>query len=280
MNALEVFKTLGIPPTDNFGEIRKAYLVRLKRLRTKAQKVKGTDEFYDIEDSILELNQAYNNINEGNVAEMYARAETLALQEKVLPKEIVEQYGLGMEEDTEYSNRPKSNVAHVLESLELVWEEKELDSIEETITLNDFMNGSLLMTEDNKTIELPPGFIGVITSIVGDKLRFINIRGKDSVTFAYDPKGNILLKALPEDATYDDKDVVRFSLRENEFEIPLGKFKWDTKLNMWVAKELGLKAYGSKKNGNMIIDAGQLKINKALGVGEKIKSFFDKKSKD
>lgn len=282
MNALEVFRVLGIPPTEDYAQVRKAYLVKLKRLQKRAQKLKGTEEFSDVEDKMLELNQAFNSLNESSMAEMKMMAETITMQEQLIPKSMRDQYGLDLGGfDNEIVKPDRSNIKVVLESLEMVWKEKELDSIEETITLNDFMNGALIMMEDNKTIDLPAGFLGVITTVAKDKVRFINIRGKDSVTFAYDPKGNIMLKSIPEGSIYDDEiNTLEFSLRDNKFTIDLKKFKWNSKVNYWESKGTGLKVYGGNKKGNFYIDTGKLKSTKNVEVGNKVIDFFETVSKD
>lgn len=282
MNALEVFRVLGILPTDDYSQVRKAYLVKLKRLQKRAQKLKGTEEFSDVEDKMLELNQAYNSLNEGSMTEMKIMAETISIQEQLIPKSMRGQYEFAYGEFEGEAAKPiQSNVKNVLESLEMIWREKELDSIEETVTLNDFMNGALIMMDNNKTIELPVGFLGVITTVVDDKIRFINIRGKDSVTFTYDPKGNILLKSIPEGSIYDEsKSILKFSLRDNEFKIDLEKFKWNEKIGYWVSKGAGLQAYGSNRKGNILIDLGQLKTVKNTVVGELVTKFFETKSKE
>ena len=275
MNAFEVFQVVGIAPTDNYQEFRKAYIVKLKRLEAKALQTKGTEDFAEIEDKILQLNEAFNTVTRDNIGLMVEQAINIEAEQKAIPKQLRDTL------EFETVSRPEeSSIQPLLNSIEIRWEDKELDSVDEIITFNDFMRGTLILFEDNTKMKVPPGFLGVIARVVGSKIQFINIKPKDSVTFVYSGNGNLFLKSIPEDALFDkETGDLRFNMRDVEFNFPLSKFKWSEKANLWEGKNLGVKPFGGKRAGNVLIATTDLKPSRNADVTSEVISYFEGRDK-
>lgn len=270
MNALEIFKVLGIKPTDDYKEVRSVYINKLRKYQTKLAKMRGTDEETTLSEDILKLNEAFNLLSEENILATTVRAEAIRNEQDLLPKSL---RGTIEYESVTKTETPGENIKALLDAVEIKWEDKDLSNITENITLHDFLNGSAIMFEDNSTLNIPAGFLGLMSRVVDNKIQFIKIKNKDSVIFTFDSKGNLVLKCIPEDAEFKN-NILSFNVKEHKFEFDLDACKFSEKELVWVGQHQGVKAYKAKKAGDLLIKQSLLKGAKNPGITEQVKAYF------
>ena len=279
MNSSRVFETLGVAPTEDYKALRKAYINRLKRLNKKLAKVRGTEDQEKVSEALLELNEAFNTIedNKDDLTLLVMKAKNIETDLGGWDAESLRKFGIELVDDDLPVEEPQVNVniENLKKSLRVDWEPRTVDLLEEVITLKDFLNGTVIMTDDNVSFEVPPLFLGIISRLVGDdnpKLQFVRIKGKDAVVISYTPRGDYQLKTLPENATFD-KGILRFSYAGTDFEVNIDEMV-AVNGTTWVGVEQGLLTYGSTKKGDVYINKKELKGTKNPKVYKKVMKYL------
>ena len=286
MTGKEIFDTLGITPTEDYSTIRKAYLNKLKRLNRKLAKVRGTEGQDLVSGELTKLNSAFNFINEyrNDLNSLRLQAENEEMLD-MWDEDTLSQLGIETEAIDEFYEmhtqadytQPSTNVniENLKNSLTVKWEPKTSELVEEIITLRDFLNGTIIMMENGDTLDIPPRFLGIMTRIIdgkNPKIQFIRVLSKDAVVMSYTASGDLRLKTIPENATFE-KGILRFSFADNDFEFDLNELDALTP-HTWVGVGQGLTTFGVDTPGDLYLDKSSLVSTKNPKVVSDIFEFM------
>lgn len=314
-NASDVFRILGVVPTSDKKILDKAFRTKYIELQRKIADANIDDESRDkfMEDQLI-LNQAWNIITESRTNQTLAGLVTEAESHQELKS--VNRKAKGKKEvtydDIEFDSTglPKTSkdleLLMELTRLETEREEKGLDAgtnlqltddakrmasslslrlkeysmplEEEEITFNAFVNGTKYMMDNNELIDIPAGFLGTLTNFVDGKIQMIRVVGKNSLVFNYSAQGNLVLKRIPKNATFNN-GILEFNFSDKDFSFDLNKGELmeiaSGKKSVLLLDGQGVVPYGLDKAGYLLINPTTISSHDNEKVEEEVRDFIN-----
>ena len=255
MNMVDAYNTIGIEITDDIKEIRKFYKKKYANLQRKIAKDRrqGKDISKN-EKKLQELNQAYNyfNVRASSLKEIAEQAKSAVdFNENLafLPEDLKAELLNSQLENKDYVSQ--NFIKNLRKSINVDFKDMEPPIEVEEVTLGVYLRGGHIMI-NNTMFEIPQGFEGVMSRLVdNDKLQFIHINVKNSVTFKLD-KGDLILLQIPKKHVFED-GALKFTFSGVDFELSKSNGKYNKSTDTYVFKT-NMYKYGTKSSIKVIVD--------------------------